>query len=80
MLEEQGWFEDAPQQTVVFDELTETIPNSATAGALMGSFLDFRTVVGEAMQRVINGEDVDTALMDAKELAISKLQEYNANL
>jgi len=80
MLEDEGWFEEAPQQTVAFTQLTETIPNSATAGALMGSFLDFRTTVGEAMQRVINGEDVEAALRDAKELADARLEEYNANL
>lgn len=80
MLEDEGWFDEEPQQTVAFEQLTETIPNSATAGALMGSFLDFRTTVGQAMQRVINGEDVDAAMAQAKELADEQLEEYNANL
>ena len=80
MLEEQGWFEDEPQQTVAFEQLTETTPNSATAGALMGSFLDFRTTVEQALQKVINGEDIGPAMSEAKELADDALQEYNANL
>lgn len=78
-LEEEGWFESNPERTIAFTQLTETIPNSATAGALMGSFLDTRTIIEEAIQKVLNGESVDSAMNEAKQLADARLQEYNAN-
>jgi sn-glycerol 3-phosphate transport system substrate-binding protein len=78
-LEEEGWFEANPERTIAFTQLTETIPNSATAGALMGSFLDTRTIIGEAIQKVLNGESVDSAMNEAKRLADARLEEYNAN-
>lgn len=78
-LEDEGWFEANPERTIAFTQLTETIPNSATAGALMGSFLDTRTIVGEAIQKVLNGEGVDATMDEAKRLADARLSEYNAN-
>jgi sn-glycerol 3-phosphate transport system substrate-binding protein len=78
-LEDEGWFEKNPERTIAFTQLTETIPNSATAGALMGSFLDTRTIIEEAIQKVLNGESVDSAMGEAKRLADARLEEYNAN-
>jgi len=79
LLEEEGWFAENPNFTVAFDQLLETIPNSATAGALSGSFLDMRTTVGEALQRVLNGADPQEAMNNAKAVADARLEEYNAN-
>lgn len=79
-LEDEGWFTDFPERTIAFTQLLETIPNTATAGALMGSFLDTRTIIEEAIQKVLNGEPVDSALEEAKTLADTKLREYNASL
>lgn len=79
LLESQNWFEENPNFTVAFEQLTQTIPNQATAGALMGSFLETRTIIGEAIQRVLQGADVESALTDAKVLADNRLQEYNSN-
>jgi sn-glycerol 3-phosphate transport system substrate-binding protein len=79
LLEEEGWFEANPNFTVAFDQLLETIPNTATAGALSGSFLDMRTTVGETLQRVLNGADPEEAMIDAKSIADARLEEYNAN-
>ncbi len=79
-LEDEGWFTKYPERTIAFTQLTETIPNSATAGALMGSFLDTRTIIEEAVQKVLSGASVDSALSEAKKLADTKLKEYNSNL
>ena len=78
-LEAEGWFEEQPNFAVAFDQLLETTPNTATAGALSGSFLDMRTIVGEALQKIYNGADVTEALNEAKELADARMNEYNSN-
>ncbi len=79
LLESQNWFDDNPNFTVAFDQLTQTIPNQATAGALMGSFLETRTIIEEAIQRVLQGAEVEAALENAKLLADTRLEEYNSN-
>lgn len=79
-LEDEGWFEEDPNAYTAFDQLLNTEPNSATAGALMGSFLDTRTIIGEAIQKVLQGTDVEEAMEEAKKLADDRLREYNANL
>lgn len=66
-------------QTVAFQQLLETKVNTATAGALLGTFEDTRVIIEEAVQRVLGGGDVDAALADAKAQADAKLAEYNAN-
>lgn len=79
-LENEGWFKEDPNAYTAFDQLLNTIPNSATAGALMGSFLDTRTIIEEAIQKVLQGGDVNAAMEEAKTLADDRLREYNANL
>ena len=79
VLNETGWFEENPNFSIAFDQLLNTTPNTATAGALLGSFLDTRTIVGEALQKIINGESVEEALSQAKELADARIEEYNSN-
>ena len=78
-LEAEGWFEAAPERTIAFTQLLETIPNQATAGGVMGTFTDTRTIVEQAIQKVLNGESVDSSLEEAKKLADLKLEEYNKN-
>jgi sn-glycerol 3-phosphate transport system substrate-binding protein len=79
-LEDEGWFEEDPNAYTAFDQLLNTVPNPASAGALMGSFLDTRTIIGEAIQKVLQGTSVEAALEEAKVLADDRLREYNANL
>lgn len=79
-LEDEGWFEEDPNAYTAFDQLLNTVPNPASAGALMGSFLDTRTIIGEAIQKVLQGTSVEAALEEAKLLADDRLREYNANL
>ena len=80
LLEEEGWFEAEPNFAVAFKQLLETIPNQATAGALLGSFLETRTIIGEALQRIYSsGGDVEATMRQAKAEADARLAEYNAN-
>lgn len=78
-LEQEGWFEAEPNFAVAFEQLLETNANQASAGAVLGSFLETRTIIGEALQRIYNGADVETAMQDANEEANARLAEYNAN-
>ncbi len=78
-LREEGWFEENPARTVAFTQLLETLPSQATAGGLMGSFRDTRTIVIEAFQKILNGADVVSTAENAKELADLRLAEYNKN-
>jgi sn-glycerol 3-phosphate transport system substrate-binding protein len=79
LLESEGYFKESPNAFTAFGQLLETKPNVATGGALMGDFQSIRTIIGEAWQKVLNGEDVDAVLEEAKKLADAKLAEYNAN-
>ena len=79
VLEQEGWFDENPNFTVAFDQLLETIPNTATGGALSGSFLDMRTIVGEALQKIYNGAEVEDAMSEAKATADARIAEYNSN-
>jgi sn-glycerol 3-phosphate transport system substrate-binding protein len=80
MLRDEGWFDENPNFSIAFDQLLDTIPNQATAGALLGSFLETRTIIEEALQRIYNGSStVEEAMQQAKELADARLAEYNAN-
>jgi sn-glycerol 3-phosphate transport system substrate-binding protein len=78
-LKTEGWFDSDAKQLVAFNQLLSTIPNSATAGALAGTLLDNRTILEQAMQKILQGENVQKALSEAKVLADAKLKEYNAN-
>ncbi len=79
MLRDEGWFTEFPNASTAFDQLLETVPNTATAGALMGTFQATRTIVEQAIQKVLAGATVDSALQEAKKLADAALAEYNAN-
>ena len=79
-LESEGWFDENPEFTIAFTQLTETLTNQATGGALLGTFLDTRTIVGEALQKIYQGTaTVDAAMAEAKRQADAVLAEYNAN-
>ncbi len=78
-LTDEGWFASDAKQLVAFNQLLNTEVNSATAGALGGTLLDNRTIIEQAMQKIVQGADVRTALAEAKKLADAKLTEYNAN-
>lgn len=79
-LEDEGWFDENPEFTIAFTQLTETLTNQATGGALLGTFGDTRTIVEEALQKIYQGSaTVEEAMAEAKRQADAVLAEYNAN-
>ena len=78
-LEAQNWFEENLRFEVAFNQLEETQTVPATAGALIGPFPEVRTIIEEAIQKVLNGQEVDAALEEAKRLTDNALQQYNSN-
>ena len=77
-LDAEGWFDANPNFRVAFDQLTETVPGPATSGALLGNFLELRTIIEEAAQAVVDsGVPVADALAEANMLANDSLQAYN---
>ena len=78
-LDQAGWFRENPNYAVAFNQLLSTKSSTATAGALMGPFPQIRTIIEQAIQKVINGASVDSALNQAQQLADQALQQYNSN-
>jgi len=79
LLRTQGWFTQAPLQTVAFNQLTQTVPSAATAGGLNGAAIQTRQIIEEGLQKVLGGASVDAALRETKVRADAVLAEYNAN-
>ena len=80
-LDEAGWFEQNPTFMTAFDQLTETQTNFASAGALLGTFLETRTIIENAAQLVVDqGVDPADALAEADALADEELGFYNESL
>ncbi len=78
-LDQAGWFRDNPNYAVAFNQLLSTKSSTATAGALMGPYPQIRTIIEEAIQKVLNGASVDSAMNQAEQLANQALQQYNSN-
>ncbi|MEJ2668274.1 MAG: ABC transporter substrate-binding protein, partial [Deinococcales bacterium] len=78
-LDKAGWFRENPNYAVAFTQLLNTKASTATAGALMGPFPQVRTIIEQAIQKVINGATVDSAMSQAQALADQALQQYNSN-
>ena len=77
-LKEEGWFDQNPRFLVAFDQLTQTKVDYASGGALLGTFLETRTIIEQAAQSVIDGgEDPMSALQNAKAQADQTLADYN---
>jgi sn-glycerol 3-phosphate transport system substrate-binding protein len=79
-LKKEGWLNEKAPQLVAFNQLLQTEPNEATAGALIGPFQQVRRIVEEAIQKVFSGTSVDAALTEAKAKADAALKEYNASV
>jgi sn-glycerol 3-phosphate transport system substrate-binding protein len=78
VLEFQQWFDLNPAYTAAFDQLLGTNVNRATQGALIGAFPEVRTIVEQAVEKVLAGEaTVDEALEAAKAEADKAIEEYN---
>lgn len=75
----EGWFEANPTFQTAFDQLTQTVPNEASAGAVIGTFVELRTIIEQAAQSIIDGgADPAEALAVADDRADESLAEYNS--
>ncbi len=80
LLDGEGYFAKNPGQKTAVDQLNAAKSTSATAGAIMGTFPQIRTIVDQALQAVTTGTSVDDALKEAKTKADESLKEYNSRL
>jgi sn-glycerol 3-phosphate transport system substrate-binding protein len=79
LLREEGWLEGNPLQLVAFNQLLETVPNIANAGALTGANIQMRAVLEESIQKVLSGQDVAEVATTANQQINSELVNYNEN-
>lgn len=78
LLEREGWFKKYPNFATAFQQLDDSKPGTATQGALMGIFPEFRNLVQSAFEEVYQGKkDPRTALNDAAVKANKALADYN---
>jgi sn-glycerol 3-phosphate transport system substrate-binding protein len=78
-LRKEGWFTSAPLQVRAFDQLLNTKPNSASAGALNGVAIQTRTLIEQGLQKVLGGAGVEATLKDTSAGIDAALAEYNLN-
>ncbi len=78
LLEDEGWFEENPNSLVANEQLAAAPASPATAGALMGNFVNIRNVMTEAVEDIlVNDVDPATRLEEAQAEAQQLLDEYN---
>jgi len=81
VLEVENWFEQNPAYTKAFDQLLETKPVRSTQGALIGAFPELRTIIEQAVEKVLAGTaTVDEALEAAKVEADKAIEDYNKSV
>lgn len=81
VLKVENWFERNPAYRAAFDQLLETKETKATQGALIGAFPEVRTIIEQAVEKVLAGEaTVDEALSAAKKDADKAIQDYNKSV
>jgi len=80
LLRQQGWFKASEAHTVAVKQFRRTRSTPATAGALFGSFYEVRAVLHAAIERVLSGAEVGSALKAAKARADEIIRAYNARL
>ncbi len=79
LLRKQGWFQGNPLQIVAFNQLLNTKPNIANAGALTGANIQMRALIEQNIQKVLSGQSVNEVAKSAKEQIDAALVEYNKN-
>ena len=78
MLEEEGYFEENPNQTVAAAQLDQSTLTPATSGALVGGFPSIRNEVTAAIDRVLLTDEDPAAVLDAAAEASNVIiEEYN---
>jgi len=79
LLRKQGWFSSTPLQILAFNQLLNTTPNVASAGALNGAAIQTRNIIEQGIQKVLSGQSVDSAVSATKEQVDAALADYNKN-
>ncbi|ULH17576.1 ABC transporter substrate-binding protein (plasmid) [Deinococcus sp. KNUC1210] len=79
LLRKQGWFSSSPLQIVAFNQLLNTSPNVANAGALNGAAIQTRTIIEQGLQKVTSGVSVKDAASATSDQVNSTLSDYNKN-
>ncbi len=81
VLEKEDWFERNPAYRAAFDQLLNTKRERATQGAVIGAFPEVRTIIEQAIEKVLAGQaSVDDALQEAKQKADKAIQDYNKSV
>ncbi len=81
VLKVENWFELNPAYKAAFDQLLDTKSTRATQGALIGAFPEVRTLIEQAVEKVLAGQaTVDEALQEAKTAADKAIVEYNKSV
>jgi sn-glycerol 3-phosphate transport system substrate-binding protein len=77
-LKAEGWFRENPNYQTAFDQLIETKNVRPTQGALVGRFMELRTIVEKTVEKIINDEtSIEDALNQANQDINKSLKEYN---
>ncbi|MBN1680139.1 MAG: ABC transporter substrate-binding protein [Anaerolineae bacterium] len=78
-LDDEGWFDEHPAFRVPLDQLLDSTPNAANAGATVGAATQIRGAVIDAFLSVVDaGEDPADALSAAKSRADKAIEQYNS--
>ncbi|MDI3547862.1 MAG: sn-glycerol 3-phosphate transport system substrate-binding protein [Halanaerobiales bacterium] len=78
VLEKEGWFKQHSNYKTAFDQLLETKSIRPTQGALIGRFMEVRTIIEKAIESILNDQGSIEEVMDKANKDINdSLQEYN---
>jgi len=81
VLKVEHWFERYPGYGVAFNQLLSSTTTPATQGALSGANLEIRTIIEQAIEKVVAGKaTIDKALAEAKAKADKAIQQYNQSI
>lgn len=78
LLEDEGYFDENPNQKIAGEQLDASPDTPATTGALLGNFVAIRDVITQAIEDIlVNDLDPAERLADAQTDAQQLLDEYN---
>ncbi len=79
-LEDDGWFDENPQFRTAVDQLQNTEPTAATAGAMIGDSHEIRSTVQAASYDVIETGEIEAGLAEARENCEQILDNYRVDV
>lgn len=80
VVKNQKWFEKNPAYLAAFNQLLQTKVNRASQGAFIGPFPEIRTIISDAVQKIIAGSPIDDVLAKADKRADKALTNYNKSV